>query len=74
MTTGERRVALARLILGVLQMGGAVFSATLIWETGLNPLTLAASLTTVLITVASLLLFGRDSSPETPRQIPKRRP
>jgi len=52
-----RRWAVARLILGVLQMVGAVFSLGLFFESGITPLTLASVLVTGMFTGISMLLF-----------------
>jgi len=52
-----RRWAVARLILGVLQMLGAAFSLGLFVHNGITPLTLAAVLVTGMFTGISMLLF-----------------
>lgn len=52
-----RRWAIVRLILGVLQMVGAVFSLGLFFESGITPLTLASVLVTGTFTGISMLLF-----------------
>jgi len=56
-TTSIRRWALIRLILGFLQMFGAVFSVGLIVHSGITPLALAAVIVTGMFTGISLLLF-----------------
>ncbi|MGA1998472.1 MAG: hypothetical protein ABSG52_00645 [Terriglobales bacterium] len=48
-----------RFALGMLQMFGVVFSLVLILETGLNTVSLTASLLTCAATSLSVLLFGR---------------
>lgn len=48
-----------RFILGMLQMFGVVVSLVLIFETGINKLSLIASVLTCGLTSLSVLLFGR---------------
>lgn len=55
--TDIRRWAIVRLILGILQMFGAVFSLTLIVWLGVMPLTLAAVIGTGVVTGVSMFLF-----------------
>jgi hypothetical protein len=57
--TGKQRAwAVVRVILGLLQMMGAVVSAYLLLQTGVNPLSLAAVVLTCFFTSVSVLLFG----------------
>ena len=56
--------AILRFALGMAQMFGAVFSLGLLVATGVNQLTLTATITTCLLTVVSILLFGRKSNRE----------
>ena len=56
-TASERRWAVVRLILGQLQMMGAVVSFVLLLQTGINRLSLGAVVVTSLLTGLSLLLF-----------------
>lgn len=58
----ERRRACVRLALGLLQMSGAVFSATLLVQTGITALALIAVATTGALTMVSVLLFGARRS------------
>ena len=51
-----------RLALGFSQMFGAVFSATLLIETGMTPLALLAVTATGVVTIVSILLFGAKHS------------
>jgi hypothetical protein len=61
----ERRWALLRLLLGVLQVFGASLGAGLILQIGVTSLTLLVVLLTGLCTTASILLFGgRRSRPD----------
>ncbi len=53
------RMQRVRFALGMLQMFGVVFSLVLIVETGINRLSLAASVITCAATALSVLLFGR---------------
>lgn len=48
-----------RFALGMLQMFGVVFALILIFKTGLNKLSLAATVLTCAATSLSVLLFGR---------------
>jgi hypothetical protein len=50
--------ALIRLILGFLQIMGAVASLLLLVETGVNTVSLASVVVTGLLTTLSVLLFG----------------
>jgi hypothetical protein len=60
-----RRWAVVRLILGLLQMIGAVFSVTLLVRMGVTtPALIAVALTGVLTTVSVLLFGGRHSERE----------
>lgn len=62
MNTQTHRWAVVRLVLGLLQMFGAVFAATLIVQTGLNSLSLGIALATGLLTLLSISLFGGGMS------------
>ena len=53
------RIQRLRFILGMLQMFGVVFSLVLIFKTGINELSLAATVMTCAATSVSVLLFGR---------------
>lgn len=48
-----------RFALGMLQMFGVVFSLVMILETGINRISLAATVLTCAATSVSVLLFGR---------------
>src|SRR5262245_31222179 len=61
MGSSQRRT-LARFTLGILQMAGAIFSVTLIFQSGLSGLSLACVVITSFLTTVSVLLFG--SRPE----------
>lgn len=61
----SRQWQAVRLILGFLQMGGAVFSATLIVLTGINRLSLASVVSTCVLTSVSVVLFGTRKSHNT---------
>lgn len=54
----DRRWAVVRITLGVLQMFGAAFSLTLLATTGANTLALSAVVATGVLTTISVLLFG----------------
>jgi hypothetical protein len=57
--TGKQRAwALVRLILGLLQMMGAVISAYLLLQIGVNALSLTAVVLTCFCTSVSVVLFG----------------
>ena len=58
----ERRWSQVRLSLGLAQMFGAVFSATLLIYTGVSVLALASVIVTVVFTTISILLFGARRS------------
>jgi len=47
-----------RLVLGFAQMGGATFSAVLLLQTGMNPVSLGAVVITCALTGLSVILFG----------------
>jgi len=49
---------MARLILGMMQIFGAVLSLTLLVKTGFNSISLASVVVTGLLTTVSVLLFG----------------
>ena len=55
-----KRWALVRLILGFLQMFGAVFSMVLVILLGVVPWSLASLIATGLVTTASIILFGKQ--------------
>lgn len=57
-----RRWAFVRLILGFLQMFGAVFSVTLLVRTGVTVPALIAVTVTGVLTTVSVLLFGARRS------------
>ncbi len=57
-----RRWAAVRLILGFLQMFGAMFSVTLLVRTGVTALALIAVAVTGVLTTVSILLFGARRS------------
>lgn len=57
-----RRWALIRLILGFLQMFGAVFSVTLLVRTGVTVLALISVAVTSVLTTVSVLMFGARRS------------
>jgi VIT1/CCC1 family predicted Fe2+/Mn2+ transporter len=65
------RWATARLALGFLQMFGAVFSATLIVQSGLTSLALIAALITGLLTLLNVGLFGGVISGMLPKRCSK---
>ena len=50
--------AIARIVLGMGQTFGAVFSFVLIFKTGINQWSLTAAVLTCLLTTVSVLLFG----------------
>ena len=54
----ERAWAAVRLVLGLAQMAGALVSAYLLFQTGMNPLSLGAVMFTCLCTTVSVVLFG----------------
>ena len=54
----ERRWAVVRLLLGMLQMGGAVVALVLVGTVGVTPLSLTVVVVTGLCTTLSVLLFG----------------
>jgi hypothetical protein len=64
--TNIRRWATVRLILGILQMFGAVFSLGLIVESGVTPLTLTAVLGTGVVTGVSMFLFQVQKRGQSP--------
>ena len=53
----ERKWAVVRLALGMLQVFGATVSLILLLETGTTRLTLGAAAVTTAITLTSILLF-----------------
>lgn len=57
----ERRWAILRLALGLLQIVGAGFSLALLVEAGVSSLSLASVAVTGLLTTLSVLLFGKGS-------------
>jgi hypothetical protein len=57
----ERRWAIVRLVLGLLQIVGARFSLALLVEAGVNRLSLASVAVSGLLTTLSVLLFGKGS-------------
>jgi hypothetical protein len=57
-TQCERRWAIARILLGFLQMAGAAFSLALLVEAGVDKLSLISIAVTGLLTTISVLLFG----------------
>ncbi|HZU30222.1 MAG TPA: hypothetical protein VFB79_03850 [Candidatus Angelobacter sp.] len=58
MNTQTQGWAIVRLVLGLLQMFGAVFAAVLIVQTGLNSVSIGAAIATGLLTLLSISLFG----------------
>lgn len=58
----DRRWAFVRLLLGLAQCFGAVFSAVLLFESGVTAVSLTAVVATGLCTTVSVMLFG--SRPE----------
>lgn len=61
-----RRWAWVRLVLGFLQMFGAVFSAVLIFRVGITPMSVAAVIGTGMVTGISRLLFhGRRNADQS---------
>jgi hypothetical protein len=54
----ERRLAMARLVLGFLQIAGAGFSLGLLVKLGVTNLTLTSAAITGLLTTLSVLIFG----------------
>jgi hypothetical protein len=56
--TGRKPMALARFVLGCLQMLGAVVSLFLLLQTGVSTLTLSVVVITCVCTTVSVLLFG----------------
>ena len=64
-TTSARNIRqwpVVRLILGFLQMFGAVFSVTLLVRTGVTAIALIAVAVTGVLTTVSVLLFGARRS------------
>jgi hypothetical protein len=61
-TQSERRWAWVRLVLGLAQMFGAVFSVTLLVRTGVTAVALIAVALTGVLTTVSVLLFGARRS------------
>ncbi len=53
--------AILRFALGIAQMFGAVFSITLLIQTGINKFSLIAVVATCALTIISILLFGGRS-------------
>ena len=60
--TRTRRWAVARLILGMLQIFGAVVSLVLLLQTGFNTVSVGSVVITGLLTTVSVLLFGSRRS------------
>lgn len=58
----ERRWALVRVALGILQMFGASMGAVLLFQTGVTRLSLLVVVITGLCTTLSVLLFGGRKS------------
>ena len=58
----ERRWALIRVALGILQMFGASMGAVLLFQTGVTRLSLLVVVITGLCTTLSVFLFGRRNS------------
>lgn len=54
--------ALVRLVLGCLQMAGAVTAIVLLVQIGVTPLSLGVVVITGLCTTVGVLLFGSDRS------------
>jgi hypothetical protein len=61
-TTAERLWALLRLVLGIGQVTGAVFSFYLLLVTGVNERVVGFVIATCLLTATSILLFGGKKS------------
>ena len=57
-TRRERRRAMARLVLGLLQIVGAGFSLGILVKAGITNLSLIAAAITGFLTTLSVLLFG----------------
>ena len=57
----ERRWAIIRVVLGLLQIFGASLSVVLLLTTGVSPVALTAVALTCLGTTVSVLLFGSHS-------------
>jgi hypothetical protein len=57
-TSKEKAWAVLQLILGQAQVMGAVVAIYLLVETGVNALSLGATVVTCLLTTTSVLLFG----------------
>jgi hypothetical protein len=53
----EKLMVVVRLILGLAQMAGAVYSGMLLLTVGITPFSLAMCFGTTVLTVISLLLF-----------------
>jgi hypothetical protein len=58
MDASTRRWAVVRLLLGYLQMTGAIVSAALLLQTGTNTASLGAVVLTCALTTVSVILFG----------------
>lgn len=65
--------AALRLILGLLQMGGAALSMALLLNTGLNTRSLTCVVITGLFTTLSVLLFGSRQPSLPTTQIRRRK-
>lgn len=58
----QRKTAIVRLSLGLLEMAGSAFSIALVWGSGINPVSLTAISVTCFLTALSVVLFGRGGS------------
>jgi hypothetical protein len=58
----ERKKAILRLSLGLMEMAGSAFSIALVWGSGINRLSLTSVATTSFLTAFSVVLFGRGGS------------
>jgi hypothetical protein len=58
----QRKTAIARLGLGLLEMAGSAFSIALVWGSGINPVSFTAVSVTCFLTALSVVLFGRGGS------------
>jgi hypothetical protein len=54
----SQRWVIVRMVLGVLQMAGAISSVSLLFHSGLSALSLACVVVTSFLTTVSVFLFG----------------
>lgn len=71
----RRRLLIARVILGQLQILGATCTFILVMKAGIVPVTIWAGVLTAAVTIASRLIFAkkrsRTESNDTPKRVPK---